>query len=153
MTLRIRNFEGIQALDIVQLIKSREGTGWDNGVEPSLDDSASDIEIEVTSGEVKISDTSISVTNQSVTIPDGHSDWPRKDLIYVDSDGSLLIEEGTAREAQPEGQEGAGAYQPEVDDMSDIDGVAIAELWVPRNATSPDDIDESNHLRDRRVPV
>lgn len=151
MTLEIENGDGVQTLDVKQTHQNNDGYGWITGVLPSLDTGASSIKVDVTSGEVLYDTDFTTVSSDSVTVSDGDNDWPRRDLLYIDVNGNLQAKEGTPRIPEPEGKEGREAEVPELDDMSDFDGVVIASLWVPADATGPGDITESDHLFDRRM--
>ena len=151
MTLEIENFTGAQALDIAQIIKGNSGNGWISGVEPSVDDGSSSITVEVTSGTVLIDNNEISVSAQNISLPNGDPDWPRRDAIYIDIDGTLQFEQGIPRQPDPETAVGATASVPEIPDLSGQDVAVIAALWIPTNATQGSDINPGQMLQDRRV--
>lgn len=162
MTIDFRNYDGLAAIDLIQLAQPTLGTGIESGCDATLPSSASPIAVDITSGSATIAGSSVQVSSGSPVLADGDSQHPRKDLICVDSGGSLVVLTGTPRE--PKDNTGAPGtdrtvYQPEPPDLSSessIDAVApVVEVWVPTNATTTADMNESGvtYLRDRRLPT
>ena len=153
--LTYKNFDEAVALDQVQAVQQALGTGIINGGTASLPADTAPITVDVVGGTAYIANTEVSYTAGSVTLPDGDAQLPRKDVIYVDSNGALDSVQGTPR-APKDGTDNPGTdrtvYQPEPPDMSSLssiaDGAPIAEVWVP----SADMTDSSvEYLRDRRL--
>lgn len=158
--LTYENFDEAVALDQIQDIQRALGTGVLSGCAPSLPASTSPIQIDVASGTVYVSNTELSTSAGSVTLPDGDSQHPRKDVVYIDSAGAVKAIQGTPR-APKDGTDSPGTdrtvYQPEPPDLSSLsslaDGAVVAEIWVPAGATSTSDMTESGvtYIRDRRL--
>ncbi|MFC6825655.1 hypothetical protein [Halopelagius fulvigenes] len=147
--------DDIDVLEIGQLTDALTGTGWSSGADPSLVDRDDKIEISVTTGDVRIKGTTVSVDAQSITLPRGDSDWARKDIVYVDENGALDCEIGVPQPPQPKGKKARQARQPSPPDLVGTTGVPIAEIWVPARATGANDLDDPHveYVRDRRIPV
>jgi hypothetical protein len=160
MTLTIQNFDGAVALDDVQQIQQALGTGVTSGCAPSLPSSTSPITVDVASGTAYVANSEVAVSAGSITLPDGDPQYPRKDVVYVDSTGALQSIQGTPR-APKSGTPAPGTdrhvYQPEPPDLSSLSSVAdaavVAEIWVPANATGTGDMTDTGvtYVRDRRL--
>jgi hypothetical protein len=161
MTYTIENFDGASALDLVQQLQARRGTGVTSGCSASLNSTDQAIRIDVASGTAYVTETQVSVSGGSIDLPDGDSQHPRKDVVYIKADGTLGSVQGVPR--QP--KDGTGipgtdreVYQPEPPDMSSLaggfaDGAPVAEIWVPAGATGASDMADANvlYVRDRRL--
>lgn len=101
--------------------------------------------ISVASGEIYHDQTSVDVSSQNVDIDTGDSN-PRKDVVYLDGNGSANVVNGTPQSANPSGFTRFKTREPYPDDFDDQDGVVLAEVWVPADASSIG----SNDLNDRR---
>lgn len=160
MTLDFQDFDGAVALDDVQQLQGVLGTGVVSGCAASLPSSTSPITIDVASGTVYVANTELTVSSGSVTLPDGDAQHPRKDIVYVDSNGALQSLQGTPREPR-DGTNTPGTdrhvFQPEPPDLNSLSSIAdaavIAEIWVPAEATGTGDMTDSgvNYVRDRRL--
>lgn len=160
MTLTIESFDGAVALDGVQQLQGVLGTGVTSGCTPSLPSSTTPITIDVASGTVYVANTEVSVTADSIELPDGDAQHPRKDVVYVDDTGALQSIQGTPREPK-DGTAAPGTdrhvFQPEPPDLSSLSSVAdaavVAEVWVPAGATGTGDMTDSGvtYVRDRRL--
>lgn len=161
MTLKVRNFDGAQALDIAQLLQGRQGTGVVSGCEPDLGNTDQAVRVNVSSGTAYIEDTEVSVSGGAVDLPDGDSQHPRKDVVYATSTGGLASAQGVPRSAQDgtiSPDPARGVYQPEPPDLSGVTGgvtavAPIAEVWVPESANGASDLDDPTirYVRDRRL--
>ena len=103
--------------------------------------------LSVASGSVLFGGTVTSVASQSVDIATGDAN-PRKDVIYIDSNGSAQVKEGSPAAVPSEAPGGRfQTWKPAPYDMHDIDGVVLATVWVAGGASSLGSAD----LRDRRL--
>ena len=155
--LTIRTQDGLVSLDIQQQTDANSGTGWVSGCTPSLVARDDALEVTCSAGDVWVNNASVSVAGQSVILEPGDDAWPRKDTVYVDALGDLQVATGAPLPV-PEEYEGRTARnvpQPSPPDLADIDGVAIAEVWVPPGVVGASDLDDADtdYVRDRRLPV
>jgi len=111
------------------------------------------LEVEVASGEAIFgtdgSGNPVLVSNgstQTVSLSSADSTNPRKDVIFVQGDGTVNKQTGVARTAKPSDQTRFSTFQPEPPSMHDVEGVVLAEVWVAAEATSL----ASGDIRDRR---
>lgn len=142
----IPNGYGATALDQNIVRQFFTGYGVVTGCAPSY--SGTGMNIDIATGTAWHNGSQVSISAQTVTISDGGSD-PRKDLIYLDGTGSTQVIEGSPA-AKAESQDVSTAFelfQPAPPDMTSTDGVLVAEIFIPANATSLD----SSKVRDRRV--
>jgi hypothetical protein len=165
MPLRFYPGDRIDSLLINQILGTFPGTGWLGGADASIvTDSADPIELSVDSGSIRIDGSDpININAQTVAIPEGDAQWPRRDVLYGDSDGTLHIEQG-----QPQPMDGA-TVEPETADTDSTDrmaqlsqpvppdvlrlgGVPLWEIFVPARAQSATDLTalDGRELRDRR---
>lgn len=158
MTLTIEDFDGAVALDTVQLVQAKSGTGWKSGCAASLVDTDDAIRITVASGEVYVENTAVTVSTDTVPLPDGDAQYPRKDIIYADANGLLSAEQGVPRKPKPDGESARETFQPEPPDLKGIAGgpstvAPIAEVWVPSDAGGASDLSDPTveYVRDRRL--
>jgi hypothetical protein len=168
MVLDIQDFDGAPALDAVQQVQAAVGTGWLNGCTPSLVDTDDAIRIQVASGDVAVvpdptsppSDPTVAVSQQTVDLPDGDAQHPRKDVVYVDDTGSVDYDTGTPRAATPPVATARDAETPEPPDLHDDPNLSsqtaaavIAEVWVPTSAAGASDLSDATvtYVRDRRL--
>jgi hypothetical protein len=161
MTYTIENFDGASALDLVQQLQAKRGTGVTSGCGASLNSTDQAIRIDVASGTAYVTETQVSVSGGSIDLPDGDSQHPRKDVVYIKADGTLGSVQGVPR-APKDGTGIPGTdrevYQPEPPDMSSLaggfaDGAPVAEIWVPAGATGASDMADASvlYVRDRRL--
>lgn len=150
MPLRLRNGYGMSVLPINQLLRLGQGYETINGCATILADNSSDIELSVASGSVRHEGEEVSVSAQNPTLADGDPNNPRRDLVWIDRFGDANILAGEAREPSPSGEERQTPWSPPPPDAAGLDGVPIAEVWVPTNASSSDDLVQ-NDVIDRRV--
>lgn len=142
---RLEDADGIQALDPNQLMSLVQGNSVVSGLTPSYSGTGTDID--VASGTALVNGSEISVTATTITISNGDANNPRKDLLTVDSTGTVKVYEGTPEPAVPNGQNKFKTARPSPEDLNDRDEVALAEIWVPTGATSL----QASYVRDRRV--
>jgi hypothetical protein len=104
------------------------------------------LEHDVASGEVIVDGTRHSVSATTVTLSASNAD-PRKDVIYVDSTGTVAVASGTPAPAKPSGETGRDTYQPSPPDLSGTAACPLAEIWVGGGVTDTGSTD----ISDRRV--
>jgi len=127
MTLGIQAGDGAQALDLNQLLSALDGfavrTSVGGGCQVSK---ASSSVVEVGDGEVLFDGSVVAVDAQLVTVPDNTSSDPRKDVVFIDSNGTAQLSQGTPAAAKPSGQTGRDTFQPAPDDFANTDAVVLA---------------------------
>ena len=144
LVFNLQDGQGHHALDANQHLTHFTGNSVIEGVSPST---GSGLDISVTSGEVVVNGSNVSVDDQSITLDDADSTNPRKDIITVDSSGNLVKHTGDAEPVLPEEETGFNTQRPAPNDLSDISQPVIAEVFVEPEATSL----SSTDIRDRRV--
>ena len=131
-----------------QVTAALAGTGHKSGCEASLVETATSLDIDVTSGTVTIQQEDCDVAAETLTLPPGQ-EYPRKDCIYA-----VRVAAGTAELRIAEGQPAPASgqvkapYGPtanyplvnqrELDNL--LTKVPIAVIWVPAGATDPADL-------------
>ncbi|MFC6825656.1 hypothetical protein [Halopelagius fulvigenes] len=155
MPLEIQSENSIDSLTINQLLHLSNGDAWESGCDASLTSDSTDITVDITSGEIRLGGTTVSVNAQQVSLQAGDLDDPRKDLIAVDTAGSCVVLPGTPEPALPDGTTDEDAYQPSVEELDGEAGnyLALWEVWVPAEADASTDLDdpEIQYLKDRRL--
>lgn len=143
--------QGWSALDAQARRDKLDGFAVIDGLAVSHD---SGLTLSVASGNSTVGRTGDSVdtvalaTAGSVTLAAADSTNPRKDTIYIDTAGTLQVETGTARAANPEGNSRFDTFQPEPP-LPSTAGTILAEVWVAAGATTLAAAD----IRDRREPA
>ncbi|MFC7174046.1 hypothetical protein ACFQL0_13145 [Haloplanus litoreus] len=82
----------------------------------------------------------------TLTLSASNSD-PRKDVLYIDSEGTPQVAEGHTAPAQPSGETRRDTYQPRPADLSATDAAVVAEVWVGGGVSDT----ASGDISDRRV--
>lgn len=137
---------GADALFWNQIIAAFNETYWSSGWGASV--GSGDWDVDIASGDGVVEESSVSTSSTAtVTLSSSDSD-PRKDVIYINSSGTVQSLEGTAASAEPSGETQADTYTPAPPDASGITGVVVAEVWVGGGASSL----SSGDIRDRRIP-
>lgn len=91
--------------------------------------------VQCAAGEVVHDGNSVSVAAQdNVALAAADGSNPRKDVVYVDSTGTLQVATGTAEAAKPSGQTHRSTYRPAPADLSATAAVVLAEVWVAAGA-------------------
>lgn len=142
----IQNGWGAQALDVESLARRAQSVVLSGC---AVTDGSGALEIDVASGTVVVAGTEHSVGATTVTQSAGNSN-PRKDVVYVDSNGAVQVAEGRPLAARPAGQTGRDTYVPRPPDLSGMDACPLAEVWVAAGAsdTGSGDITDRRHLAD-----
>lgn len=118
---------GASALDLNQLNNLLQGNYVLSGCTPS--DGTNAMEVDIASGTIQLDGSEISVNAQTVTLAASNAD-PRKDIIYIDSTGSATNVSGNPAPPEPDTEDRFHTYNPTPPDMSNTNGVVVAEIWV-----------------------
>lgn len=141
--------QGASALEM-NLFTRLGAYGRVSGVGVTLGGSTTDIECNVEPGSVLHDGSLVAVSSQTVEIQDGDPQNPRKDVIWIDYEGNAKVRAGVAAEADPPGETREDTWSPAPPAGTAIDGVVLAEVWVPSGATSSGDLTGADVI-DRRV--
>lgn len=139
------------ALVINQLFKLGRGYEWIDGCTAVFEDSDTEINIRISEGRVRNDGNEISVEEQTITLQEGDPNYDRRDLIWIDRHGDAHISPGEARETVPSGAERQSPWSPAPPDSAGLDGVPIAEVWVPRQTEGSSELTNGEDLIDRRL--
>lgn len=145
MVSEITNSQGATALDVQQLLNWLRGDTIVSGCAPTAGSGSR--EIDVASGTARVSGTNVAVGSGTATLDAGDSS-PRKDLVYIDSNGAIQVAKGTAAAAAPSGSTRFNTFNPAPPDTSGITGAVVAEVWV---AAGKSGTFASADINDRRV--
>lgn len=149
MPQQFESGQGATALE--QNLFTRLGSyGWIDGAGVTLGGSTTDIECNVSEGTILHDGAILAVSSQTVTIQPGDPQNPRKDVVWVNSEGSAKVRAGIAEEPLPAGESRQDTFQPEPPAGTSIDGVPLAEVWVPAGASDSGDLSTLDVI-DRRV--
>jgi len=136
--------DGADALTINQLQLALSSTYHVSGCALSLGPNA--LEVDVASGTVVVDDTSVSFGGATADLStDVDPDDPRKVVLSIDSNGSLVTTAGTPATAKPTNEIRFRTFDPAP--PADPPGVVVGSVWLAAGASSL----ESADLRDRRV--
>lgn len=148
--------QGYSALDAQAARDRLDGFAVINGLKVTTD--GSDLTLDVGSsaggGSATVGQSSGSVDTVSlssagtVTLDAADSTNPRKDVVYIDTSGTLQVETGVAEPADPSGNVRFETFQPEPPEPSTA-GTILAEVWVAAGTSSI----ASSDIRDRRQPA
>ncbi len=115
---------------------------WDgirhNGVLSGLVVSAQSPEtmiLDISSGQAIVNGTYVSVNATTATIGVANGTYPRKDIITVNSSGTVTVTAGTADQAIPSANTGVNTNNPIPADIPS-NQVIIAEIWVAAATTT-----------------
>lgn len=139
---------GAQALDQNQLARRLQFSVAEGcAVSPGTND----LTVQVDAGEVIFDGASVSVAaqdNVALTSPDSAD--PRKDVVYVDTNGDIQIATGTPEPTQPAGQIRRDTYRPAPPDLAAMNAAVLAEVWVSAQASDivVDDISDRRLFAD-----
>jgi len=147
MTLNIQNNDGSQALDVESLIRAIDGYGVVSGMSVSAD--GTDMSVDVSSGIVTMNGNDVNVPGASVALEAPDASNPRKDVIYVAPDTSVRAITGVAASPVPSNKTREKTHTPQPPDMSGVEGVILAEVWVPSSAS----VIENEYVTVRDIPA
>lgn len=104
--------------------------------------------LSVEATDVLVNGTEHNLSSDTVGI-DSSANFPRRDVVYVDSNGDLQVAEGDAEEAQTPvtNPDYVDYYKPVPVDLEGVDATALCEVWVPADLSAI----SSNELIDRRT--
>lgn len=144
------NGEGFTGLHENAERKARRGYAVDAGFSVSINTGTLDQSdtLSVASGDAWFGGSPISkASSQDVRIDGGDSD-PRKDVVYLDTNGDAQVKKGTPAPvpSDQQGQSRFATYRPTAPDLETTDATILAEVWVPADASSID----SDDFEDRR---
>lgn len=145
MTFTAAKGEGAQALDINETLNALAGDTVVSGCGASA--GSGNLEVDIASGTARVNASNVAVTSQTVTLSNGASE-PRKDVIYIDTNGNAQISQGTAESVEPSANTRFNTYKPSPNDATGITGAIVAEVWVAANKS---DTFTSSDIRDRRI--
>lgn len=148
MLSHINPGDAVQALDIQLATAPLNGTAIADGVMPTR---TGPLETSITNGTAFVDGDVVAVGSDTVAHDPGDN-LPRRDVLYVDSSGTVHIAQGDPNEALgPEGMLFEDFpfrfWSPSPPPLSDINGTPIAEIAIPQAAI---DYDENDHFRDIR---
>lgn len=153
MPLQISSGFGATALDLQQILDSRDGWAVDltgPGSCSASITSQESREIQVDDGPVYLDGEEHDFIQSTVTLdaPDGTD--PRRDVIYIDAANQLAVETGDPKPYYPDPEQADVAigpwdvFSPFPPSMESVNGTVVAEVLVPADGS---DI----QLRDRRM--
>lgn len=145
MVFRLKNKEGIQALDPNQIIQFIRGNNVLSGLGVSV---SADLDLNISNGEVVLGGNLFSLPSSILSLDVADTVNPRKDVIWVDSSGVIKKTTGQPLEKKPGGANRFECATPSPASLAIIDDfVVLAEVFVDVNQTSLTSAD----VRDRRV--
>jgi len=157
MTLELTNGTGAQTLDIKQPEWADEGYGVAGDVSTPGSGplavtintgalGAGNAALSVASGDVLVGGATVSYGGGTVDIATGGA-MPRKDLLWIDSNGDIQVEQGTPTAPKPQGADRFGTFVPAVPFPPTTPAVCLGAVYVAANATAI----SAQDLQDRRV--
>jgi len=153
MVLRFQDNQGIQALDtnqIIELVRGNSIVNIGNRFNVTVDTGnlGQGDTLQVESGTALVGGSEASNnSSQSVQIDAADADNPRKDVVFIDSNGAAQVAKGTPEDPEPEGAQRFDLFQPAPPARNDVDGAVVAEVFVGAGSNSVSKSD----LRDRRL--
>jgi hypothetical protein len=144
--------DGVVALDAEARRDRLDGFAVVSGLAVTV---KSGLTLSIASGTATVGESSGTVDTVSLgsstdtTLQSADANDPRKDTVYIDTNGDIQVETGTAEPYQPSGSTLFDTWQPEPP-LPSTEGVVLAEVVVPAGASS---INTSDHVRDRRQPA
>lgn len=112
--------------DMNSLLDSNKGTGVLTGMAVSPN---SGMQLTIASGTFAVNDTKYVYAGGTPTITTADGSNPRKDIITINSAGTITVTAGTPATILPTGNTGRQTYQPKADNIP-TDQVILAEVWV-----------------------
>jgi len=134
--------------DINKLLESTKGNGVIQGWSVSEQVPAA-MGVTVSAGKGFINGTYRETsTSTDVTLSAADPTYPRKDIVIVNSAGTITAITGTAEAASPSGETGPSTSLPKPSDIPS-GAIILAEVWVGAGVTAINDM----NITDRRVIV
>lgn len=153
MPLRVENGDGIAGVWFNALLLAAEGYGVEQGCGVILGGATDEINIQVGQGAIMHDGSLVSVSAQQATLQPGNPDNPRKDLVWIDREGTVRVQPGVAGSHVPPDKERDDTYAPAVPDASRLNGVPIAWIEVPPGTTSAGELDPRDKIDLRVAPA
>lgn len=153
MPLRVQNADGIAGAWFNALLLASEGYGVEQGCGVILGGSTEEIDIRVGQGTIMHDGSLVSVATQQKTLQPGHPTKPRKDLVWIDREGTARIQPGEAADPVPPDKERDDTWVPEVPDASRLNGVPVAWVWIPPETTSSGELGPRDKIDMRVAPA
>jgi len=123
--------------DLNALLQAVASEGVSGGVSDELEvvaDSPEDMGVVVKAGEARFG-TSVVTKSTETDVPlDAAGTKPRKDIIVINSSGTISVVKGTEADADPVGQSGPNTKTPEPPSIP-ASSIILAEVWVGASAT------------------
>jgi hypothetical protein len=139
--------QGYSELDAEAARDRLDGYAVVSGLEVTTD--GTNLTLDVSAGTAIVGGTEVSLASAgTVTVDAADSTDPRKDTIYIDSNGNLQSETGVPEPADPAGNTRFNTFQPEPPYPS-TEGTILAEVWVAAGTSAIASADR----RDRRQPA
>ncbi|AUV81247.1 hypothetical protein C2R22_05880 [Salinigranum rubrum] len=142
MPQRLNADDGAGAQPINSLFRLGEGYGWLEGGGVTIASSSTSIDVRVDSGTVRVDGSLVEFSQATLTLPDGAPDNPRRDLVYVDYRGDVGFIQGepaaTVTELSPTDRFQNPVPVPPA--ATALDGVPLAEVWIPTGETASDNL-------------
>jgi hypothetical protein len=133
--------------DLNAIIDGIKGNGVASGCVVS-ESSTPAMTIEISSGVVRINNSSINVVGVQKVISAADASLSRKDIISVDSDGDVTVTPGTPALAYPVGDTGPDTSIPAPPDIP-AGEIILAEIWIGASKTEITD----DEITDRRIII
>ena len=141
--------QGATALEL-NLFTRLGSYGWVGGAGVTLGGATSSIECDVASGTVIHDGGFVDVSAATVTLSAGDPQHPRKDLIWVDYEGTPRVRGGVPAPPDPPDETRGDTWSPAPPPATAVDGVPLAEVWVPAGASDTGALQAADVI-DRRV--
>jgi len=135
--------------DLNKLLEAKKGYGVISGLAVTERGAGQNSSVDVASGVAYVNGSYYyfsSTTNVVLTNADGSN--PRKDIIIINSTGTITKVDGVAEASQPTGQTGTDTFRPKPPDIT-ANAIILAEAW---RATGDNTVADAD-ITDRRVFV
>jgi len=133
--------------DLNKFLETSEGNGVIVGLEVTEHEVGQNSSVDVSSGAAIVNGSLYELSSSSnVVLTNADASNPRKDIIIINSSGTLTKVDGSAEAAQPSGQTGTDTYRPKPADIPS-NAIILAEVWRATNDNTVADAD----ITDRRV--
>jgi len=142
--------DGVQALDHNAVSLGLAGYATDSGCTLSVNTGilgAGESALTLSSGTAYVGGSKLSVDEQVVDIPVADPTNPRRDVVFVDSNGEAVTRKGVAEPADPSRVDVWTQYmRPAPDSLDDFPGAPVAEVFVAAGSSKVS-IDEVRHVQ------
>ena len=139
---RTRDGEGAHALDMNQIIDQLNGRGVIAGGNVTAAPGSHMVQIESTA--VYLNEQRHDISQTTIDLATYIENAPRKGLIYINTDGEIAFAGGEPEEPRPKGEYRFQTYRPAPPDLSHMDCVVLAEVWLSPLDTQTTDADIKN---------